>query len=198
MLLATLTNLKRVRNALISITEKLIGDDLSTIKVNGVDVPSVLRDITGGNIPEYPFITIANSSSSGIQGTKVLDQYVDEEDKLQIVTEQYITFIIKSYGESSESLLNDLKVKINFGYTRWIMEEQAQATFMEFSDISYTPLYLSERFIESSQMTARLSIRTIYSPKEDLNMNGVLLLGTVSNEDVSKETGINIDINYNE
>lgn len=192
---SSLTSFKRVRNALINVTKKLVGDSLSTVNQNGVLVPSVLKDITGGNIPEYPFVVISNGSSSGIQSSKIVHQGLDENGKLVIVNDNYLTFDLKAYGEYATSILSDLKIKMNFGYDRWQFQEEAEASFNEFSDITYQPVYLSERFLPASQMSVTVSVRTYYKPSGFYDVKGVdvegdLYIGT-------DEEVINVPINVN-
>lgn len=164
--MSTITDINSIRNSLINTISDLVGDNLSKILLNGTtEVPSVIKDITGGNLPEYPFIVVANSLTTPLQGTKMLNQYFDcETEELVIVYQNYVTLTVKCWGENSLAILNDLLIKVNHATPRWSMELGAKASFMSFTAPQYIPTYLSTSFVETSEMDATFSLRTEYRP----------------------------------
>jgi len=69
---------------------------------------------------------------------------------------------------------------------------------MEFSDIQYNPLFLSERFIEGSGMTARLAVRSIYRPTGFADMLGVNVKGLIESDNKGNDITLDVNTNYNE
>lgn len=197
--MATLTDLKKIKKALRDYIRKLVGEELSTMRVAGVQQPSVLYDISGGNLPDYPFIVISNDVSSGVQGTKIVDQFLDDQERLNIVKERLVSFNIKCCGDDAEAILNDLSIKNEFGYDRWTFQTEANAKFQNFSDIVYQPIYLSERFIQSSYMVANLVIRTTYIPSENPSATvGVNADGELISDNEGNNFEVSIEVNTNE
>lgn len=179
--MSTITNLNRIRLALIVSISEMVGEELGKILLNGTDeVPAVIEDITGGNHPPTPFIVVGNSITTGLQGTKILDQYVRPSGELVIKSLHYATFNVKCWGDNSLAILTDLVVKINHATTRWKLEQDAHASFLAFSSPQYIPTYLSTEFVETSEMDVKMSFITEYVPADGTYIEQIGAIGTVN------------------
>lgn len=115
---------------------------------------AVIRDIQGGVRPDYPYIVISPMRNDKQSEGWLRDIYVDANDKPVYVSEQEVLLKVTCYGESSGTILAELRSKCLDPWERLDMSTKVGAIFQDYTGITREPKYLSTDFINSAYMIA--------------------------------------------
>jgi hypothetical protein len=132
-----------------------VGHLLSTNKA-GTN-PSVIKDIQGGNRPDFPFISVTIKEDGNESGGHVLDQYTIPDgngafDK-HIFSEQKLLLTIKCCGDDATQILKELRMNVLDDSIRVDMNTAVGAKFQYYSpSIDRSPIYLNTEFVNAASM----------------------------------------------
>lgn len=133
----------------ITLIRSLVGTSLSTILVNNVSVPAVIKKGTEGKAPSAPYIVLGIESIV-VRSPHTINKAVSEDDKVSFSNLKNFLISFQCYGADSFSIMQSLHDGIGFDSSRDIIRASTQGAILSVGDVLRNPLSTNSGFLESS------------------------------------------------
>lgn len=132
-----------------------VGTSLSTLPKG--TLASVIKSEQGGTRPDYPYIVVSEMTDDKIGGW-LKETYIDDDNITHYLSEQTVNLMVKCYGDNAQSILRTLRAYAVDDLTRYNMNEECQAIFVEYSGITREPEFLQTDFINAAYIIATFTV----------------------------------------
>lgn len=169
-----------IQEGAISYIRDVVGYRLSTIQNPNKtsSMRAVIKSRANGIRPNYPYITVGVITTGKESGAWLRHEYVDEAtDRPVYISEQEVVLQIRCVGDDAEDILTELRINTLGDISRANLNEEAQATFQDFSVISDRPYFENTDFVDGAETFITFTAVSTWCPVsgsviENINVDG--------------------------
>lgn len=148
-----------IQTSVIQIVRDLVGYRLSTLlDENDNSIPAVMKPRQRDVRPDYPYITVDITETNRVLGWN-RDLGVDKDGHVWYEADHHLEFTIESYGDGSQSILQELRAKLGFDSVRDRIRTETKGSLLETEDIRQVPKLRATDFVDNAFMRLVINVR---------------------------------------
>lgn len=175
------------------IASEEVGDQLSTLRRGGQDVPAVFISRPSDLIKDTPYITVdiltIDDSGSWLNNTGV-----DENDNPFFASYFNLLLQYTVYGDNSLSIAQDLKGRFRIGRILDEITTNTGAGFKDVFNVNSLPQKLATDYLEVASFNLSVGIADVVIDTETGIIETIVLTGEVDEDPDEENNALQIDI----
>lgn len=148
-----------IQTSVIQIIRDLVGYRLSSLLDEGDNpIPAVMKPRQRDVRADYPYITVDITETNRVMSWN-RDHGVDKGGLIWYEADHHLEFTIDSYGDGSQSILQELRAKLAFDSIRNRIRNETGGSLLGTEDIRQVPRLRATDFVDNAFMRLTINVR---------------------------------------